>query len=257
MDSFTYGHKEVWLLLEEAKLDGWQQGFEEGHRTGRKTGQEEGKVDSYEEGYEEGSRKWGEGHEAGYEAGKKMGKEKEETACKNRQLKGYKLSVQHRKDEEQKKWLTEGHGPGLCLYMAAHAHELFRGAVILEEAKVQTEMATWTDVSTQATPTTDEMALQTNDAPKYQYAALQTVPLDDEGPTSLKDARTALCIEFSMQTTTETTEATTQTENDPTANATMSSLTTLAQPPSTTPTTSTTATTNLSPAPKPPLAPQK
>jgi hypothetical protein len=187
-DSFTYSHKEVWLLLEEAKLDGWQQGFEEGHRTGRKTGQEEGKVDGYEEGYEEGSRKWGEGHKAGYEAGKKMGKEKEEMACKNGRLEGYELSVQHGKDEEQKKWLMEGHSPGLCLSMAAHAHELFRGAVILEEAKLQTEMATQTDVSTQATPATDKTASQTNDAPEHRCAALQTAPLDNEGPTSLKDA---------------------------------------------------------------------
>jgi len=38
-----YNHKKVWLLLENAKLEGWQEGFEEGHRTGRKTGQEEGK----------------------------------------------------------------------------------------------------------------------------------------------------------------------------------------------------------------------
>jgi hypothetical protein len=124
-------------------------------------------VDGYEEGYEEGSRKWGEGHEAGYEAGKKMGKEKEETARKNGQLEGYELSVQHGKDEERKKWLMEGHGPGLCLSMAAHARELFRGAVILEEAEVQTEMATRTDVSTQATPATDETASQTNDTPEH------------------------------------------------------------------------------------------
>ena len=51
---FTYTHKEVWQLIEDAQIDGWQ------------------------EGYEEGSRKWSEGHEAGYEAGQKMGKEKEE-----------------------------------------------------------------------------------------------------------------------------------------------------------------------------------
>ena len=40
---FTYSHEEVQLLLENAKLDGYQEGFEDGHRTGKKTGIEEGK----------------------------------------------------------------------------------------------------------------------------------------------------------------------------------------------------------------------
>jgi hypothetical protein len=109
----------------------------------------------------------------------------------------------------------------------------------------------------QTTPATVETTAQTNPSPNRQCATLQTEPLDDEGPTSLKNMQMALCVDFSMQTSTKTTEATTQTENDPTApvthldssvNAAMSSLTTLAQPPSTLSTTSTMATTTLFPA---------
>jgi hypothetical protein len=109
----------------------------------------------------------------------------------------------------------------------------------------------------QTPTTTSETAMQTNPAPERRCAALQMEPPDDEHLYSLKNAETTLCIDFNMQTTTETTEATTQTGNNPaalvtslpfTANATTSSLTTPAQPPSTMPTTSTT-TTALSPAP--------
>ena len=87
---FTYTHKEVWQLIEDAQIDGWQ------------------------EGYEEGSRKWSEGHKAGYEAGQKMGKEKEEMARKEGRLEWYELGIQQGRDEERRKWLVEGHGPGMC-----------------------------------------------------------------------------------------------------------------------------------------------
>ena len=90
---------------------------------------------------------------------------RQEEAHKNGRLEGFELGMHHGKDEEQKKWLTEGHGAGLCLSMAAHARELFRGAVLLEEAEVQTETTTWSDVSTQAAPRTDETASQTKDGP--------------------------------------------------------------------------------------------
>ena len=40
---FTYSHEEVYTLLEEAKLDGWQEGYEEGSRK---------LMQSYREGYE-------------------------------------------------------------------------------------------------------------------------------------------------------------------------------------------------------------
>ena len=51
---FTYSHEEVQLLLEDAKLDGYQEGFEEGHRIGRKTEHEEGKEEGHSEEHTEG-----------------------------------------------------------------------------------------------------------------------------------------------------------------------------------------------------------
>jgi len=98
---FTYSHEEVQLLLEDARLEGYQEGFEEGHRMGRKTGHEEGKEDSYEKGYNGGSRKVGEGYREGYEAKGKLNQEKEERVRKEGLLKGYELGTQQGKDEEQ------------------------------------------------------------------------------------------------------------------------------------------------------------
>jgi len=97
---FTYSHEEVQQLLEDARLDGYQEGFEEGHKTGRITGKEEGKEDGYEEGYNKGSQKWGEGYREGYNVKGKLDEEKEERACKEGLLEGYKLGVQNGKDEE-------------------------------------------------------------------------------------------------------------------------------------------------------------
>ena len=74
--SSTYSHEEVHILLEEAKLDGWQ------------------------EGYEEGSKKLMEGYRDGYEARRKLEDEKEERDCKEGQLEGYKLGIQQWKDKE-------------------------------------------------------------------------------------------------------------------------------------------------------------
>ena len=100
--SFTYSHEEVQQLLEGARLNGW------------------------EEGYEEGSKKLMEGYRGGYEAGKKLGLENEEMVHGNGLLEGHKLGIQHGKDKERWKWLTEGHRVGLCLSMAAHARALLR-----------------------------------------------------------------------------------------------------------------------------------
>ena len=97
---FTYSHEEVQELLEDMRLEGWQQGFEEGHRTGRKTGQEEGKADSYNEGYNEGSRKWGEGYREGYDAKGKLEQEKGEQAHKKGLLEGHELGMQNGTDNE-------------------------------------------------------------------------------------------------------------------------------------------------------------
>jgi hypothetical protein len=213
--SFTYSHEEVQQLLEDVRLEGWQQGFEEGHRTGRKTGHEEGKEDGYEEGYDEGSRKWGEGYREGYEAKGKLNQEKEERVWKEGQLEGHELGTQNGKDEERRKWLTEGHGAGLCLSMAAHARALFHGAVLLEEAKTQTDavntvgvdtqittpILVTADISTQVTPRTDETAVQTNANPERWCAVIQTEPPDDESPTLTKNAETTLRVDSSTQTT--------------------------------------------------------
>ena len=87
-------------LLENAKLDGYQEGFEQGHRTGRKTWKEEGKEHGYNKGYEEESRKWMESYKAGYDVKGKLDQEKEERACKEGQLKGYKLGIQQGKNDK-------------------------------------------------------------------------------------------------------------------------------------------------------------
>jgi hypothetical protein len=170
---FTYTHEEVQELLEDAQLEGWQRGFEEGYGTGKKMGREEGKEDGYEAGYEEGSKKWAEGHDEGYEAGRKLGKEKEETACKIGRLVG----MQDGKEEEQWKWLTEGHSAGLCLSMAAHACELFRGAVILEEAETQTNAVAMVNVNVQMTSAAHPIIeASTQAAPTTVRATLRSGP---------------------------------------------------------------------------------
>lgn len=70
-----------------------------------------------------------EGYREGYDAKGKLDQEKAEQAHKKGLLEGHELSTQNGNDEERRKWLTEGHGAGLCLSMAAHARALFRGAV--------------------------------------------------------------------------------------------------------------------------------
>jgi hypothetical protein len=145
--SFTYSHEEVQQLLEDARLDGW------------------------EEGYEEGSKRLMEGYRDGYEARWKLDQEKGEQARKKGLLEGYELGIQEGKEHERRKWLTEGHGTGLCLSMAAHACALFRGTIILEEAETQTDAAPTTSINVQTSP-----------APDRQCAALQTEPPDDKDP---------------------------------------------------------------------------
>jgi hypothetical protein len=204
---------------------------------------DEGKKEGYYEGYEEGRYLASEDEQNNvFETLRKEDEEKARNAT-------FEEGRTHGRLEERASWVSN-HGEGLCASP--------------EVSMPRTRASI--DASVQATPRTDETAAQTYNAPERRCAALQTEPPDDEHLYSLKNAETTLCIDFNMQTTTETTEATTQTENDPaalvtslpfTANATTSSLTTPAQPPSTTPTTSTTTTTTLSSAPKPLLAPQK
>jgi hypothetical protein len=68
---------------------------------------------------------------------------------------GYRLG---RKDDFEEGAKLAGHGEGLCILREAHIHKLWQGAILLDEAQVQTdpEMTTWSDTSTQAAPRTDE-----------------------------------------------------------------------------------------------------
>jgi hypothetical protein len=158
--SLTYSHEEVCILLEEARLDGYQEGYDKGN--------------------EEGSKRLMEGYRDGYEAQWKLDQEKEEQPHKTGLLEGYELGIQEGKEHKQRKWLTEGHGTGLCLLMVAHARALFRGAIILEEAETQTNAAPTTSVN-----------IQTNAAPERRCAALQTEPPDDEDPNPAMTAPVA------------------------------------------------------------------
>jgi hypothetical protein len=141
---------------------------------------EDARLDGWEEGYEEGSKRLMEGYRDGYKARRKLDQEKGEQAHKKGLLEGYELGIQEGKEHEWWKWLTEGHGAGICLSMAAHACALFRGAVILEEAETQTDTAPTTSVN-----------VQTNAAPEHRCATLQTEPPDDEDPNPAMTAPVA------------------------------------------------------------------
>jgi flagellar biosynthesis/type III secretory pathway protein FliH len=184
--SLTYSHEEVQQLLEDSRLEGWEAGFEEGHKTGRKTGHEEGKEGSYNEGDEEGSRKWMEGYKEGYKARQELDQGKEENAHKRGQLEGYELGTQDGKEEERRKWLAEGHGPGMCVLAQRHTHKnemssengdskedngkhgyshcvsIEKGhlRLVTEVAKAmasrEAKLTTWSDANTHIAPRTEE-----------------------------------------------------------------------------------------------------
>jgi hypothetical protein len=97
---------------------------------------------------------WTEGMDKGYKAGKKRGAEESWEKVKKGQLEWYELGIQHGKEEEQWKWLAEGHSAGLHLLMAAHVHALLHGTVLLEKAETQTDNATIVNVNTQTAATT-------------------------------------------------------------------------------------------------------
>ena len=140
-------------LLDEVRLDGWQEGLEEGQRIEKRRG-EEGRMKSEEK------------------------------------LIGGGMQV--RKDKLTRRKTADGHGEELCLSMAVHARALFRNAAFFDEAGVQTaEMITRTDESTQVAQRTDELAVQTNTSPERRCAALRMEPPDDERPDSPKIEQTA------------------------------------------------------------------
>jgi len=138
---------------------------------------------------------------------------KEEQARNEGQLKGYEF----RKDEEQAKWLAEGHGPGMCISMQQHMLRMMKKAVILDQTEVQTESTETMESSTQTTTTTIEPAWQTNTTLERQCAPLQMEPPNNESSTLTKNAEMMLCVDLSVQTTPSTNETATQTETDPPA----------------------------------------
>ena len=68
--SFTYSHKEVQQLLEDARLDGYQEGKEEGHSSGHT-----------------------EGYEYGYDACRWISEQRQEEAQKKSRLEGYGIGL--------------------------------------------------------------------------------------------------------------------------------------------------------------------
>lgn len=85
---FTYTHEEVQVLLDEARLEGWEEGMEEGLKIGK---------------------------ERMLENGQKMHE-------KGRRI-GYRLGMKDSLDEGEKKMV--GHGEGLCISKEAHIRELW------------------------------------------------------------------------------------------------------------------------------------
>ena len=266
---FTYSHKEVQLLLENAKLNGYQEGFEEGHRTGKKTGIEEGKEEGHNKGHMEG-------YKYGYDACQQIGEQRQEEAHKKGQLEGYGIGLREgynvglKKGEEnrQTKEKDEGnwkHGYSYCV-LVEEGHLRLVMEVAKAMASKEADPTTRSDASTQVAPTTDETASQTNGNTECQCIALQTEPLDDDSPSSLKDTLVVLCVNFDIQTTTKPTGPAAQIPTDLTTfitsspsppNITMSPIIMATQPASMTTALLTTTTSTPSPASKLPPAPHK
>ena len=104
-------------------------------------------------------------------------------ARKEGQLRGYEFG----KDEEQAKWLAEGHGPGMCISIQQHMLRMVKKAVIQDQTEVQMESIDTVDTSTQTTPGIDETAMQMNKVPKSRCAALQTESPNNEPPHLTND----------------------------------------------------------------------
>ena len=83
---FTYTHEEIQVLLDEARLEGWEEGVEEGLKMGK------------EKILKNGQKMWEKGKNAGYRMG--------------------------RKDDLEEGERLAGHGEGLCISKEAHIHEL-------------------------------------------------------------------------------------------------------------------------------------
>ena len=177
-----------------------------------------------------------EGYRDGYEARRKLGQGKEEEARKEGQLTGYEFG----KDEEQAKWLAEGHGLGVCISMQQHMLRMVKKAVILDQTEVQTEDIETADSSTQ-TPTPVRVTVDAT-------TQITPTPLETTGspdsPTLTRNADTVPHIDPSTQGTLHTTKTATQTVVDHPSTplgATTTSLMMAAQPPPTSSATTTTA----------------
>ena len=110
-------------------------------------------------------------------------------------MQGYKLGTQDRGADKHQRWLAEGHGPGLCLFMAAKVHGPVCSTTIpgMAEPQMKPEKTTSTTISTQAAPATDKMASQTSDIPEHQCTALQMELLDDKNTISMGRVATLIC----------------------------------------------------------------
>jgi hypothetical protein len=145
-----YTADELQEIIEKAHLEGWQEGYTKGKDYGVKEGMKLGRRSLH---------------------------------------KGQAQGVLLGKAEERKEWLAAGHGPGLCLSMVAHARECFHSTIILQDAMVQTETATWTSTTTQATPVTAQTASQTTSTTTVN--AVMQMASDNEPPRPLSDAGTS------------------------------------------------------------------
>jgi hypothetical protein len=169
--------------------------------------------------------------EEGYRMGKKKGVEDGGEEYEKSLLEGHELGIKNGKEEERRKWLTEGHGPGMCVSTQRHMQEIETSGenaeskedtwqhgygycvsvedghlmLVTEVAKAmaskEAEPTTQSDVSTQVAPRTDETAVQTNANPERWCAVIQTEPPDNESPTLTKNAEMTLHVDSSTQTT--------------------------------------------------------
>lgn len=226
-DSFTYSHEEVQLLVEEAKLDRWQEGFDEGHKTGRNTGIKEGKEEGYNEGH-------GEGYEYGYDARRRIGEQREGEVCKAGRLEGYEAGMREGYDIGLKKGKENGrtkeedeqtkkHGHGHCVPLGTWLQEGVQcdeGVQMTPEdattadTDTQTDATTTVDIDTQTTPaatTTIDADMQTDDAAVIvidMQTTTTAVAVDAEAQT---DAVTTVVVDIKIKPTAPIVDASTQT----------------------------------------------
>jgi hypothetical protein len=65
------------------------------------------------------------GKDTGYKEARQQNAKVEAEEYEKGWLDGVHQGLQAGEYNEQQKWLTEGHGPGLCISKEAHTHELW------------------------------------------------------------------------------------------------------------------------------------